>query len=478
MTRQQIGLWLGPLLALAVALWSLSTGLGNEAIATAALTTLCAVWWMTEPIPIPATSMLPFALLPMLGVLDNKTVAQAYGHPMILLLLGGFMLSRVVERSGAHRRLALWMVRAFGRFGTKGVLLGFMMATALGSMWISNSATVLMMLPVAAAVISQSDDDRLPIALLLGIAYAGSVGGIATPIGTPPNVICLGVMNEKIGEAYSFAEWMAFGIPFTFVFLPIAWLWLGRGLGTGEVGQLPDPGPMRIREKRVLALFLTTAVAWITREAPFLAGGWSHWFGLTEIVNGKAKAIVGDETVALVAVGLAFLIPEGRDARDSASADHEPGRLLDWKTAEAIPWGLLLLFAGGIALAAASQESGLSKAVGSQLGLLADLHPVVLVLSIALFITFLTEVSSNTASAILLLPILADAALENGLDPKRLMIPAAISASCAFMLPVATAPNAIVFGTGKVPIVQMAKNGFALNLIGATLATAITLLLI
>ncbi len=450
--KRSWALALGPVLAVVVGLALRGADLSNQAALCGGITTLCAVWWVTEPIPIPATSLIPFALFPLLGVLDHKGVATAYGHSLILLLLGGFMLSMGMEKSGAHRRLALGMVRMVGGVGGKRLILGFMIASAVLSMWISNTATTLMLLPVALAVIEQADDDQLAVPLLLGMAYAASVGGIGTPVGTPPNVILMGVYQEHTGQEISFASWMKIGIPVVLIMVPIIWLWLTRSLkGKGVKLELPHPGPWRPAERRVLTVFGLTALAWVTRSEPY--GGWSTLIGAPG---------VGDSTVALTAVVLLFLIPDG-----------EEGRLLDWKTAARIPWGLLILFGGGIAIARAFGASGLSAALGGALSSLASWPVLLMLLTICLCVTFLTEITSNTATTSLLMPILAAAATAAAVDPRLLMVPAAISASCAFMLPVATAPNAIVFGTEKMSTSRMAREGIALNILGAIAITLV-----
>ena len=447
----------GPALAAVARLALPVFGLSVPASWCAAVTLLCALWWVTEPIPIPATSIIPFALFPLVGVLDHQQVATAYGHTLILLLLGGFILSMAMEKSGAHRRLALGMVRAVGGVGGRRLVLGFMVASAALSMWISNTATVLMLLPVALAVLEQSDDRRLDLPLLLGLAYAASVGGIGTPVGTPPNVILMGVYNEQTGLEITFPQWMKIGVPVVLVLLPLVWWWVTRSLGpSNERLVLPPPGPWRPAERRVLTVFGLTALAWVTRSEPL--GGWTGLVGATG---------VGDSTVALTAVVVMFVVPDGEGAR-----------LLDWETARKIPWGLLLLFGGGIALARAFGASGLSQALGTLLSALATWPVALMLLVICLAVTFLTEVTSNTATTSLLMPVLAAAALAAHVDPRLLMVPAAISASCAFMLPVATAPNAIVFGTDRVTTRQMAREGFVLNLLGAVAISTLCYLLL
>jgi sodium-dependent dicarboxylate transporter 2/3/5 len=415
------------------------------AVWTAAVTAWCAVWWVLEPIPIPATSLIPFAVFPLLGVLDHKQVATAYGHTLIMLLMGGFLISTALEKSGAHRRLALGMVRLVGGHSQRRLVLGFMLATSLASMWISNTAATLMMLPVALALLEDDEGNRLGAPLLLGIAYAASIGGLGTPIGTPPNVIFMGVYKEATGKDVSFLDWMRIGVPAVAVLLPIAWLVVTRRIGRTAELRLPKVGVWRAPERRVLVVFALTALAWITRTEPF--GGWS---GLLAIRGAS------DSTVALLAALILFLVPNG-----------EGDTLLDWKTASRIPWGLLLLFGGGIAIARAFEETGLSKSLGGVLAGLAHLPVFATLLLVCLAVTFLTEVTSNTATATLLMPVLAAAAAGAHLEPALLMIPAALSASCAFMLPVATAPNAIVFGTERVTTRQMARAGLLINLLGA-----------
>jgi len=456
MRHSRRALVLGPVLAAAVGVAARLAGLPAPACWTAAVTALCAAWWVLEPIPIPATSIIPFAVFPLTGVLTHGDVATAYGHTLILLLLGGFMLSVGMEKSGAHRRIAFLMLRLTGSRGRRRIVLGFMLATAVCSMWISNTATTLMLLPVAAAVLEQDPEGKLEVPLLLGIAYAASIGGMGTPVGTPPNVIFLGIYLEQTGVEVGFLRWMMIGIPAVLVLLPAAWFLLTRSLPRGRPFDLPQPGAWRSPERRILVLFAITALAWITRTAPF--GGWSAWFSMPG---------AGDSTVALFMVVVLFLFPDG-----------EGSRLLDWKTANRIPWGLLILFGGGIAIARGFQESGLSAALGEALSGLSGWAPVLLTFTVCLSVTFLTEVTSNTATTTLLMPILAAAGLAAGIDPAFLMIPAALSASCAFMLPVATAPNAIVFGTGRVAVHRMAREGLALNLAGAVLLTTVCTLLL
>jgi sodium-dependent dicarboxylate transporter 2/3/5 len=461
--RRRFALALGPILAVALFFVVQALGLPRAAAWTAAITALTATWWVTEPIPIPATSMIPFAAFPFTGVLDASEVATAYGHKLILLLLGGFILSTAMAASGAHKRLAVGMVRMVGGGGGRRLILGFMLATAVCSMWISNTATTLMLLPVALAILEQDREagggTTLQVPLLLGIAYAASIGGMGTPVGTPPNVIFMGIYKEATGTEIGFLDWMLIGIPAVCVLIPMAWFWVTRKLRGSRPLVLPELGPWRSPEKRVLIVFGLTALLWVTRTAPF--GGWSGLLGVPG---------VGDSTIALAAVVALFLIPDGEGAQ-----------MLDWDTASRIPWGLLLLFGGGIAIARGFEASGLSGAMGDWLAndLGITTWPVVaMTLTICFAVTFLTEITSNTATTTLLMPVLAAAGIAAGIDPAALMIPAALSASCAFMLPVATAPNAIVFGTEMVSTRQMAREGFALNIVGALVITGIAATLV
>ncbi len=427
---------------------------------TLGITVLTALWWMFEAIPIPIASLVPIALLPLLGVLPAKTtVAQSYGHPLILLLMGGFFLSKGMEKSGVHRRLALGMVglcggkRDDGKTKPKFLMLGFMLAAAVLSMWISNTATTLMLLPIALAVLdgSRKESGVNPLAapLMMGIAYAASVGGLGSPIGTPPNLVFIEQYKEATGIEMTFSQWMAYGVPVVVIMLPLMWLWLSRNQ-KGEVAlTLPKVGAWRPAERRTLMVFGLTALAWMTRVEPF--GGWSSWLGL----NGA-----NDASVAFLGVMLLFLIPDGSGEKG------EGGRLLDWESCKEVPWGVLLLFSGGICLAAGIKDSGLSAEIAGALSGVGTLPILALVFTVCFLMTFLTELTSNTASTILIMPILATVALSNDLDPLVVMLPAALSASCAFMLPVATAPNAVVFGSGHLTVPQMMREGVVLNLIG------------
>ena len=449
--------WLAPLLAVVIGAASWHFGMEAPAAITLGIAILTASWWITEAVPIPVASLIPIALLPLFGVLNADVVAAKYGNKLILLLLGGFLLSKAMEKSGAHRRLALYMVRVCGGGGGRGLIFGFMLAAATLSMWISNTATTLMLLPIALAVLDGVRDEKVKIPLLLGIAYAASVGGLGTPIGTPPNLIFMEEYRKASGIELSFVDWMKYGVPVVVVMVPLMWLWLARGIGRTEKIELPDTGKWRSEEVRTLWVFAVVALAWITRgtfNADTGEGrGWMTWLNLPG---------ANDASVAFLGVVAMFLIPSGK---------HDRSRLLDWETARDIPWGVILLFSGGMVLAEGFRSSGLSETLAGVMGGAAALPIVLLIAAVCFFMTFLTEVTSNTASTALMMPILAVAATTNDIEPAYLMLPAALSASCAFMLPVATGPNAVVFGSNRFTVTRMAREGFALNLIGIAVVT-------
>jgi sodium-dependent dicarboxylate transporter 2/3/5 len=455
-----ITLFAGPLAALLMYFLIIDTSAAaSTALAiTAAVAILCVIWWVFEPLPIPVTSLLPLAIFQMSGVLTKDEVGQSYGSPLILLLLGGFILSKSMERSGAHLRLALFMVNLFGGSSSKQLVLGFMVTAALLSMWISNTATTLMLLPVALAVANQAKDKQLAVPLMLSIAFAASIGGIGTPIGTPPNLVFMQVYQQQFNKNIGFTEWMSWGVPVVLCMIPVTWLWLTRKLSYSGGFDMPDVGRWSSTEKRVMTIFALTATAWITRKEPF--GGWSTWLDLPA---------ANDASVALIAVILMFIIPDGKNRGE---------KLLDWETAKTIPWGILLLFGGGITLAKAFGVSGLSAALADHLSELSSMPVLLMIFAICLGVTFLTETTSNTASTVLLMPVLAATAMGSNIDPKLLMIPAAISASCAFMMPVATAPNSIVYASGFFTTKTMAREGIVLNFCGAIIITALSYLIL
>tara|TARA_R110001599_G_scaffold351822_1_gene584733 strand:+ start:64701 stop:66119 length:1419 start_codon:yes stop_codon:yes gene_type:complete len=454
---RELALWLGPVAALLTAAMLHAGGYGTNMAVVGFVAMLCVLWWVFEPIPIPVTSLLPLAVLPLLGVLTPAEVGQAYGSPLILLLLGGFLLSKAMEHSGAHRRIALAMVRLFGASSGRRLVLGFMAASAVLSMWISNTATTLMLLPVALAVLDATKHKaELAVPLLLGIAYAASVGGLGTPIGTPPNLIFMQVYEQTTGEVISFTQWMGWALPVVILMIPSMAFILTRNLKGGIVVQLPEVGSWRTEERRVMLVFGLTALAWITRGEPF--GGWSAWLGLPQ---------ANDASVALLAVVIMFLVPDGKGER-----------LLTWERAVTIPWGVLLLFSGGICLAKGFVSSGLSELMGQWLSDMTAIPTFALIVIVCLSVSLMTETTSNTASTTLLMPVLAAAALAAGIAPELIMVPAAMSASCAFMLPVATAPNSVVYGSGLVSTARMAREGVFLNLLAVAVISSVCYVLL
>jgi sodium-dependent dicarboxylate transporter 2/3/5 len=463
--RQRIGLLLGPLLFVLIVLLPTPQGMGPTAQHLAAVTLLMATWWISEALPIAATALLPIVLFPLLGIMPTAQTTAAYANPMIYLFLGGFLIAMAMQKWALHRRIALHTIQLVGT-SPRRIILGFMLATAFLSMWISNTATTMMLLPIGLAVIAHrpkgDDEGNFATALMLAIAYAASIGGVATLIGTPPNAILAGVLREQSGITLGFAQWMLFALPLSLLMLLITWLYLTRIVyrGSNQVvasdrgllrEQLQGLGRMGYEERWVLLVFGLVALAWILRG--LLDFTWLHG--------------VEDASIAIGGALLLFLLP--------ASAD-KGGRLLDWHSAVQLPWEILLLFGGGFSLAAAFVQSGLTEWLVSQLGLLQAMPVWLLLLAVVLMIIFLTEVTSNTATATIVLPLMGALAAAMELAPTLLMIPAAIAASYAFMLPVATPPNAIVFGGGHVTIAQMARAGIWMNLIATLLICGYVLL--
>ena len=463
--KKNLAMPLGPLLGFFVGLISVYQGLDIIAGITLWITIWTATWWVFEAVPIPVASLVPLSMLPLFGVLSSKQVAQAYGHKLVLLLLGGFLLSRAMEKSGAHRRIALKMVSLCGGGGGKSLILGFMIASAGLSMWISNTATTLMMLPMVIAVLDGAEDKKIRVPLLLGVAFAANVGGIGTPIGTPPNMVMIGYYETIKGVEISFLEWMKVGVPISITMVVLIWLWLSRNVKTKSRVPLPSPGVWRKEENRTMVVFFFTALAWMTRSAPF--GGWKSFFGFiseNDVGLYNILANANDASVAFIAVIVLFCIPSGNKKNE---------KLLDWETANKIPWGLIILVGSGICLGTAISESGLSEEAAKLLTGIDKLKTVFVILCVALLVTFLTEITSNTATTVILMPILGAVSTASGIEPTLLLIPAAISASCAFMLPVATMPNAVVYGTGEFSIKRMVKEGFVLNLVGTLVVTTV-----
>ncbi|AEJ05702.1 SLC13 family permease [Stutzerimonas stutzeri] len=454
-----IGLILGPLLLLACILTDPPGGLSEKAWLTVGLAALMAVWWSTEAIPIPATSLLPILLIPLLDIDTLAKATAPYANPTIFLFLGGFLLGLAMQRWNLHKRIALATLLAVGNQPSRQIA-GFMIATAFISMWVSNTATSIMMLPIGLSVIGlliagseEKEGARFAVALLLGIAYSASVGGIATLIGTPPNALLAAFMRENYDVQIGFGQWMLLGLPLSIGMLVFIWWSLTRGgfrLAGGDSRGLLEKemaalGPMSRAEKMVAVVFVLAAAAWIFQ--PLLA----------DYIDG-----VNDTSIAMAAAIALFLIPVDL---------HKRVFLMDWEQANKAPWGVLLLFGGGLSLAGVIGVSGLAEWIASSLGAFDALPLLAMIALVVTVIIFLTEITSNTATAAAFLPLLGALAVAQGRSPEMLAIPAAVAASCAFMMPVATPPNAIVFGTGQLPIQAMIKAGFVLNLFGVLLVS-------
>ncbi len=475
---QSIGLWLGFGLFLIILLFfDLEPG---KPIVTrmAAVAVLMAVWWITDAIPLFATALLPMVLYPLLGILSTKATAPIYVNSTIFLFLGGFIIALTMERWNLHKRIALIIIRLIGG-GPSRIVLGFMVAAAFLSMWISNTATAIMMLPIGLAIISEMESEfgveethKLTLGLMLGIAYACSVGGMATLVGTPPNLALQKIFSITFpaAEPIAFGTWFFMALPLAVVFMVIIWVVLtkvlfrvpshitiDRSIVEREYKGL---GPMSFEERAVLFIFIMTAVLWVFRVDLVLGfvtiPGWSNLIPYPKLID--------DGTVALVMAMTLFFIPSRTPGADTAT-------LIDADVIDRMPWRIVLLFGGGFALASGFQSSGLSTLIGENFTGIGHLHPIVMVFIIAATMTFLTEVTSNTATTQMILPILASVAVNIKMNPLLLMIPAALSASCAFMMPIATPPNAIVFGSGRIKIAEMARTGLLINIIGIILIT-------
>ncbi|MBE0364055.1 solute carrier family 13 (sodium-dependent dicarboxylate transporter), member 2/3/5 [Pseudoalteromonas ulvae UL12] len=446
----------GLLFSLVIGLWASLAGLEQPIVFTLAITALTGYWWITEAIEIPLTSLLPFVLFPLAGVITHKTAASALGNHVIILLMGAFMLAIAIEQSQVHKRLAFNIIKLIGGQSAQRIVFSIMVTAALLSMWISNTATVVALLPVVLAICVTTDNTRFKIALLLGLAYSASIGGVGTIIGTPPNVIFASVYEQFTGKEYGFVSWMKVAVPIVIISIPLCALWLTRGIKLSSEICLPESGSWQKAEIRVLVIFTIVALLWVFRKEPF--GGWSNALDLPQ---------VGDSTVALFGVMLMAITSNGKGSK-----------LLQWQHAKTIPWGMLLLFAGGICIASAFVSSGLSQLIGDYLSLLGALPVFFMLLGMTLCVSFLTEITSNTATATLLMPIIASAALALNLPIELLMIPVVISCSCAFCLPVATAPNSIVFASGELKIADMVKEGVLLNLLLAVIISCVSLALL
>ena len=468
---QKIGLIAGPVLAILLLLF-FDLDPGRPAVTRmAAVALLMAVWWMTEAVPLAATALLPVVLFPVLGIMDGRKVAPIYFNHVILLFIGGFMVALAMQRWNLHRRIALRVLLWCG-VRPRRILLGFMISTAFLSMWISNTATTMMMVPIVLAVVMKLEErnprGRLATGLFLGVAYGASIGGVATLVGTPPNLSFARILNIHFPDApeISFSGWFLFAFPISVLFLIVAWLLLsylyagGRQAKTFDQSVLRDQykalGPLSYEEAVVLADFVLLAFLWLFRNeiriGDAVIPGWSGLFPDGGFLN--------DGTVAMGMALLLFLVPSRSPAAD---------KLLDRETVSKLPWHIVLLFGGGFALATGFKDSGLSMWFGHGLAGLGALHPMLLVAILCLTITFLTELTSNTATAEMFLPILAALGVAIQVDPLLLMIPATLSCSFAFMLPVATPPNAIVFGTDRVRMTDMVRVGLILNLTGVAI---------
>lgn len=471
-----------------------------------AVAMLMAVWWLGEAVPIAVTALLPIALYPLLGIMPSKAVAPNYGNHLIFLFLGGFMIALAMEKWNLHKRVALNIIAKTGTSLPR-LVLGFMLASAFLSMWISNTATTMMMLPVAMAVVRQvavhaSIDGRaggetekalignFGLVLMLALAYSASIGGIGTLIGTPPNIVFAGFFKSHYPDAeeISFMQWMIVAVPVVLIFLPVVWWYLCRFVPrvsldrfkTGDDAlrvidrEREGLGPMQGPERVVAIVFVLTALLWVFRKPLVLGGvtvpGWSELF--------SNPAGIHDATVAM-AMGLLLMAFPLKLLKNVETEDRREWCLLDWETVRTrMPWGILLLFGGGFALASGFKASGLDVWLGAKLSLVTQLPLWMLVALLCLGLTFLTEMTSNTATATMILPIIAATADASGIEPLQLLVPATLSASFAFMMPVATPPNAIVFGSGWVTMPQMARAGLVLNLLGATLITFFALTVI
>ena len=463
-----VGLLAGLAAFLLILLMPTPEGLSAEGQRVAAVAALMAIWWMTEAIPLAATALLPIPLFPILGVMPVSAATAPFAHELIFLFMGGFLIALAMQRWDLHRRIALAVVATVG-YQPRQLVLGFMLATAFLSMWISNTATTVMMLPIGIAILVLVDPDEGPLgtALMLGIAYAASIGGVATIIGTPPNAIFAAAAGQMLDRSVGFTQWMIVGVPLAVVMLAITWLLLVRvlhplpadGGDSGAEGLIREKraglGAPSRGEKVVGTVFVLTALGWLVREP--------KQFGAFELPGLQTWVpLITDSVIAMAGALLLFLIPVSFRERTFA---------LNWEWAVKIPWGVLILFGGGLSLAAGFEASGLAEWIGMQVMGLEGVPLIVLIGVVATLFVLLTELTSNTATATMGMPIMAGVAFGLGADPIILMAAAAMASSMAFMLPVATPPNAIVFGSGRVTIQEMTRAGLWLNILSITLVT-------
>jgi len=441
-------------------------GLTENAWKVAAIVSLMAIWWATEAIPVPVTALLPLALFPLLQITSFKIAALPYANPNIYLFLGGFMLAIAIERTGLHKRMALKMILAAGSSGMK-LIGGFMLVAALISMFVMNTSTTLMLLPIGLAVCSVvsttipglNDQDKkfFDTALMLGIAYAATIGGMSTLVGTAPNIVFSAFMLETYGVEISMIDWMKLGVPLAAVMLISAWIILTKYvfpisfITSNDTKEhlhrmLDDLGPLSKDELKISVIFGLTALAWIFRK------GLDNF----ELLSGLT-----DAGIAIISAILLFMIPSSNNKDD----------LLNWDSSNKLPWGLLILFGGGLSIAAQINSTGLGVWIGEGLSILGTVPPIMLIFLVAALIIFLTEITSNVATTSTFLPVFGAVAIGLGILPVSLTVPVCLAASCAFMLPVATPPNAIVYGSGKFTIATMMKAGFVLNIIGIFVVT-------
>ena len=471
--HQTIGLYIGPIIAIFMLLAPTPDGLSNEAWSVAAMGSLMAIWWATEAIPIAITALLPLVFFPLLGISSIQEAATPFANKVIYLFLGGFIVAFAMQRWNLHRRIALTILQYVGGNG-RSLVGGFMLVSASLSMWVMNTSTTMMLLPIAISVITvihgtvehlnEKQKQDFQYALLLGIAYAATIGGMSTLVGTAPNAMLAAFMLETYDADLSFSKWMLVGIPLSLVMAPLAWVALTRwtfkvDFATNDTGRLAlkkmkdDLGSISTPEIRVGIIFLLLAVAWITRPI---------------LITLPGLSALDDSSIAMAGAISLFMIPSG---------DKTDPVLLRWIHLEKLPWSILLLFGGGLSLAAAVSNSGLAAWLGSNLSLISDLPTTLLVMIIAVMIIFLTELTSNVATTATFLPVIGAIAIEMGINPIILAAPVTLAASCAFMLPVATPPNAIVFASGLLNIPKMIRAGLVLNLIGIIVVSLVSLTL-
>jgi len=459
-----LGLVLGPVSFILILFFFRPEGLSVQANAVLASTIWIAIWWITEAIPIAVTAMLPLVLFPLSGGLDLSSTSGAFGHKYVFLYMGGFIIAIAIEKWNLHRRIALNIINLIGS-NIRKIILGFMMATAFLSMWISNTATAVMMLPIGLAIIKQLQDNPDTVedenqtfgkALMLAIAYSASIGGVATLIGTPPNLVLAGVILDTYGYEITFMQWFAFGLPISVILIFICWKYLTKYAfsfkqksfpgGKQEIQRLLSSlGRITYEEKVVALVFALTAFCWITRS----------------VLLQKLLPALDDTIIAIFFAIVLFLIPSKKKGE----------QLINWEEAVKMPWGIILLFGGGMALAKGFESSGLAEWIGGQMTTLSGLPILILILVLIASVNFLTEITSNLATTAMLLPVLAPMALTIDVHPFVLMVGAAVAASCAFMLPVATPPNAVVFGSGYLRIPDMVGKGLFMNIISIFILT-------